>query len=77
MAARAILAFNLGELVRLGRLAIFSLYSLAYEAYQNSRECTYRSVQICEASSVDSSRQNALRSKLLPHSRRNRTQVHP
>ena len=31
-----------GIRVRLGRLAIFSLYSLAYEAYQNSRESTYR-----------------------------------
>jgi hypothetical protein len=51
MAARATLAFNLGEWVRLGRLAIYSLYFLAYEAYQNSREFTYRGVQICEASS--------------------------
>jgi hypothetical protein len=51
MAASATLAFNLGEWVRLGLLAIFSLYFLAYKAYQNSRDSTYRGVQICEASS--------------------------
>ena len=51
IAAKATLAFSLGEWVRLGRLAIFALYFLAYEAYQNSRDSTYRGVQICEASS--------------------------
>ena len=47
MAASATLAFNLGEWVRLGRLAMFALYFLANRAYQNSREFTYRGVQIC------------------------------
>ena len=51
MAASATLAFNLGEWVRLGRLAIYSLYFLAHRAYQNSRDSTYRGVQICGASS--------------------------
>jgi hypothetical protein len=50
----------LGEWVRLGRLAICSLYFLAYEAYQNSREFTYRGVQICEASSIASMKQMEL-----------------